>query len=466
MPPDHLHSLDALFLSVRDTESKRLTQEAVTAYQAGAYRAAILSMWVAVCADIISKLRELATGGDAAALVEVKNLEAWTQAKDLKNLQQFENGLIKLSHDKFEMLLPHEATDLIRLRDDRNLCAHPAFVSDDALFSPTPELARTHIAHAILHLLSRPPVQGKQLIARYDRDLLGGSFPKNLDEIEVVLRQNYLARAKHGSVVSIVKALAKALVGAEAEKYKGKEDQIAISLAVIGRIFPGLFEEHLPPLIERLGREIDDLKVLVICRYIEPEPRIWDWLGAAGQARILAKIDNASIGELGATVRGRHVEVVGNRLLTRLKNEDSKIMESVIMRFPCRAFVAEALTLYAASGSYATADKRGAAMLLPHAKYLAVEDLQKLNTVIRENGYDQILWASQTATILMQVFDQTRRLLPTAAPHWAAIAEHVVSKKAAAQHAYRKLLAELKKAGIKVPEVPKAEAGVDDDISF
>src|ERR1700758_2667547 len=32
----------------RDTESKRLTQEAVTAYQAGAYRAAILSIWVAV----------------------------------------------------------------------------------------------------------------------------------------------------------------------------------------------------------------------------------------------------------------------------------------------------------------------------------------------------------------------------------------------------------------------------------
>jgi hypothetical protein len=48
MPTNNLHSLDALLLSVRDTESKRLTQEAVTAYQAGAYRAAILSIWVAV----------------------------------------------------------------------------------------------------------------------------------------------------------------------------------------------------------------------------------------------------------------------------------------------------------------------------------------------------------------------------------------------------------------------------------
>jgi hypothetical protein len=100
-------------------------------------------------------------------------LETWIQTQNIKNIQIFENGLIELAAGKFEMLLPHETTDLMRLRCDRHLCAHPAFVSDDALFSPTPELARAHITHAILHLLSRPPVQGKQLISRYDRDLQG-----------------------------------------------------------------------------------------------------------------------------------------------------------------------------------------------------------------------------------------------------------------------------------------------------
>jgi hypothetical protein len=265
-------------------------------------------------------------------------LETWIQTQNIKNIQNFENGLIELAGGKFEMLLPHETTDLMRLRCDRHLCAHPAFVSDDALFSPTPELARAHITHAILHLLSRPPVQGKQLISRYDRDLQGGSFPNNADEIEVVLRQNYLARAKPGSVVSMIKALAKALVGDEAAKYKGKEDQIAFSLAAVGRIAPGPFEEHLPPLIERWGRELDDGKVLVLCRYIEPEQRVWVWLGQAGQTRILAKIDNAPFSELvsvtprqgalavlgpdiqlGPVTKARHVAVVGERLLKRFK---------------------------------------------------------------------------------------------------------------------------------------------------
>jgi hypothetical protein len=136
----------------------------------------------------------------------------------------------------------------------------------------------------------------------------------------------------------MIKALAKALVGDEAAKYKGKEDQIAFSLAAVGRIAPGPFEEHLPPLIERLGRELDDGKVLVLCRYIEPEQRVWVWLGQAGQTRILAKIDNAPFSELvsvtprqgalavlgpdiqlGPVTKARHVAVVGERLLKRFK---------------------------------------------------------------------------------------------------------------------------------------------------
>lgn len=455
-----------MVLSVRDTESKRLAQEAVTAYQAGAHRAAILSVWVAVCADIISKLKELATGGDAAALAEVKNLEGWIKTGDIKHLQQFENGLVELARDKFEMLLPHEATDMVRLREDRHLCAHPAFVSDDALFTPTPELARAHITHAILHLLSRPPVQGKQLIARYDRDLLGGSFPKKLDEIEVVLRQNYLARAKAGSLVSFIKALGKALVGDEATKYKGKEEQIALSLAAIGRIAPGPFEEQLLPLFERLGHELDDAKVLALCRYVEPEPRFWKWLGEAGQARILAKVENAPLSELGAAMRARHVPAVGERLLARLKGEDPDVKERAFAKFPCSSFLNDALSLYAGSGSFATAAERGAKLLLPHAIFLTAPVVQRLNTIIRESKYDQILQSSETATILTQVFDLTRHLLPAAAPHWAMIADYIVERKAAGDYAYPQFLAELKKANVKVPDLPKPEPPDGDDVPF
>lgn len=448
MPTNNLHSLDSLIHSVRDAECKRLAQEAITTYQAGAYRAAILSIWVAVCADIINKLRELATGGDAEAIIQVKDLDLWIKRKDLKNLQMFENNLLTLACDKFEMLLPHEATDLNRLSDDRNLCAHPAFVSDDALFSPTPELARLHITHSILHLLSRPPVQGKQLITRLDRDLLGGSYPSSTSEIEVVLQQNYLARAKAGSIVSLIKALIKALVGEEATKYQGKENQIAQSLAAIGRINPGLYEEHLPPLVEKLARELGDEKIIVLCRYMAPEPRVWDWMGEAGRARILAKIDNASTPELAIAARARNLEPVGKRFLARLKKENVGTQLKFFSKAPSPLFIDDVFSLYQLSGSFADAEQRGSELLLPHAKYFVAEDVRKLDTSIRKNNNYQILQAGQTSKILSQLFDQTRNLLPASIPYWSSIAEYIVEKRAAENYSYPEFLTMLKDAGV------------------
>ena len=129
----------------------------------------------------------------------------------------------------------------------------------------------------------------------------------------------------------------------------------------------------------------------------------------------------------------------------------------MISRAPCLAFVGEVLTLYSGSRSFAMAEKRGAEILLPHAKYFAADDIQKLNTIIRENAHDQILHASQTATILTQVFDETRHLLPAAASHWSAIAEYVVTKKAASDYGYPEFLTKLKASGVRVPDLPQED---------
>lgn len=453
-----LHSLDALILTVRDPESRRLAQDAVAAYQGGALRAAVLSIWVAVCADIISKLRELANAGEAAAVAKVAELDGWITNNEKQKFQGFENSVVELAKAQFEILLPHEATDLERLKADRNFCAHPAFVGNDALFSPTPELVRAHIVHAIIHLLSRAPIQGKQLVVRFDRDLTGGSFPRFSAEIELVLRKNYLARAKPTAILTLIKALSKALVGSEAVKYKGRESQIAESLAAIGRILPAVVEQQLPPVIEKLGIEVSDDRLLNLCYYIQSEPRIWDWLGDAGQTRVLARIDNTAFVELDPSFASRNIPEVGKRLLARLKVEPIKTRDETLTKFPCRAFVSEALERYQASGSFASAEKRGADIILPHAKYFLPEDIARLNTAIRENAWDQILKASGSATILKQVFAETTQLLPQAAPYWAEIAAYIIERQTDSDYEYPALLAALATAGVAVPTPPTTPA--------
>src|SRR5215213_1198002 len=125
MHTTRLSDLNELALTVRDDISRSYIMEAVVSYQSGNYRAAILSAWIAVTYDIISKLRELAAGHDPNAKKFVEDLDNAAVQHNIPHLQRIEGGLLELALKDFEFLSLHEHTDLARLRDDRHLCAHP-----------------------------------------------------------------------------------------------------------------------------------------------------------------------------------------------------------------------------------------------------------------------------------------------------------------------------------------------------
>ena len=63
----HLTDLNELIQNTRNSYVNKYLTEVLTAYNAGAYRAAVSTLWVAVCIDIIEKIRELSADGDAEA---------------------------------------------------------------------------------------------------------------------------------------------------------------------------------------------------------------------------------------------------------------------------------------------------------------------------------------------------------------------------------------------------------------
>lgn len=76
--------------------------DAVRAYQSGALRACVISIWVAVALDLTAKIRELADGGDGAAV-------AWTAAMDqaitndaIARLGKIEQELLDVCRDTFQ----------------------------------------------------------------------------------------------------------------------------------------------------------------------------------------------------------------------------------------------------------------------------------------------------------------------------------------------------------------------------
>ena len=95
-----LTDLDELALTVRNKTARSYILEAIDAYRAGAYRSSIVSTWIAVTFDIISKIRELSYQGDTAARDYIDNLDKAIKSKEVGKLVKIEEGLLDNTADK------------------------------------------------------------------------------------------------------------------------------------------------------------------------------------------------------------------------------------------------------------------------------------------------------------------------------------------------------------------------------
>jgi hypothetical protein len=204
-----LADLDELVLMCRDDKARVYIVEAVACYRSGAYRSAIVATWIAVCYDIIDKLRELALSGDKAAEQHVEKIERARASNDFAQSLRFERDILVLARDQFSLISGPEHIDLSRLQEDRNRCAHPSLISEDEGFNPSGELARLHIRSAVLHLLQHRPVQGKYALERLLREVDSEYFPDTSTKAVQALSSGPLKRPRDSLVRNFVIVLLK-----------------------------------------------------------------------------------------------------------------------------------------------------------------------------------------------------------------------------------------------------------------
>lgn len=415
-----LSDIDTLALAVRDRESRRLIGEAITAYRGGALRSALMSTWIAVAYDIIAKARELAAQGEAGAKAFAKELDDAIAAKSIPKLQSIESTLLTKANSDLQLLAPHEHAALSRLQEDRHLCAHPAFVVEDQLYQPSPELVRAHIVHALQHVLVHAPLQGKSAIARFDADLLGPAFPVTADDIGTFVRTKYLDRAKDVLVVNLIKAIIVAPFGAERPKYASKTRTLAIVLREIAKAKTAIYDSTMPGLVADKIEHVPDGVLLSICPYLENDPRIWDWLKGPDRTRIRRLLETSSVDDLKehAAFDAFAIPATAAVLLDRFNGFNDTAKASIIAEHPRKELVPAGIVLFQNVGSWRYAEQIGQSVILPLAPCFAAADLQAALAAAADNG--QIWDAAGMPEILEQLFDQTKRLLPASRPHWQA----------------------------------------------
>lgn len=212
-----LRDLDELIISCRSKSSKEYIQEAIACYEAGAFRASIISTWTSVFFDIVEKCQELALSGDAAAISLVERFEKAETNRDLSALLKFEREILQSAGRDIELFSEIEHSDLRRIQEDRHRCAHPTRNLKGERFVPSAELARAHIVTAVDILLSQPASQGKAALEGILGTIDSKFFPNQIEKAKEALLQTGLAKPRYSLIRNLLIVLMKACLHTEKE---------------------------------------------------------------------------------------------------------------------------------------------------------------------------------------------------------------------------------------------------------
>jgi len=285
-----ISDLEELILQCRTQESKDYISEAYAAYKASAYRSCIVTTWIALVFDIIDKIRELSIAGDNKAktiLEKFEKLQERVEKNDpnaLKDSLTFEREILDVAKNDLSLIDSHQFTDLDRLKEDRNRCAHPTFQRIETPYHPTPEQARYHLKNAITHVLQMPPVQGKQALSNLLKLVESEYFPQDYDDALKQLQASDLSRPTKSLINAFVDNLLHSYFDNKHPLYFQKRALVALQCCV--HMFR---EDAIPRLIKQFKKivtNIDDEQLTLAVGVTFFIPEMWLDVGEAVQIRI------------------------------------------------------------------------------------------------------------------------------------------------------------------------------------
>jgi len=259
---ESIADIEVLALRCNSDQSKEYIAEAIRCYKAGAYRACIVSTWIAIVFDLIDKIRELSLSGDAAAkALETKHETYIAQIEQsnpqgIKSALEFEREILETCRDQLQFFDPHQFVDLIRIREDRHRCAHPSFQRSGIPYYPSAEQARVHIRNAVVHVLAQPPIQGKAALAQLKTLVSSSYFPVDLPKSVALIESSGLKNATNALILGFVDQLLFGFLDDKDILYRQRKALAALNATHF--LYPNKVEERLGKQLNKAIRQIAD----------------------------------------------------------------------------------------------------------------------------------------------------------------------------------------------------------------
>lgn len=299
---ESLVDMEALALRCRSEQSKEYVSEALLCYRSGAYRAAIVSTWIAIVFDLIDKIRELALSGDANAKKLEHQYETYLQQieqgseQGIKSALQFERDILKICKDQLQLFDQQQFTDLGRLREDRHRCAHPSFQKVGEPYRPSAEQARLHIRNAVLHVLAQPPLQGRVALAELKTLVSSSYFPTDTAKAVTQLRSSPLEKPSDALVKGFIDELLFGFFDKSGPLYHKRQVMSAINAGI--EMYRPLVEQRLSKQLGKLVRDQPDQEFPFAAAFIAHVSSSWSFLDGPARDKVVEFISHGKASEV------------------------------------------------------------------------------------------------------------------------------------------------------------------------
>ncbi|BBI61364.1 hypothetical protein HSBAA_26700 [Vreelandella sulfidaeris] len=222
----------------------------------------------------------------------------------------FERNLLSIACDELQLISMIEKSHLERLRDDRNICAHPTFSDDGSQFSPPAELALAYIVQSANYLLVHPPVKGKVIVQRMYELINEPSFPESEEKAFTLLSsENNLGRVKDSGVRNLAIIILKRIFRDETGISQELLNRLSASLSAIQRMYPVVYEEVVSNKLVGMLSEANDTRLKRIFPFLNLRSELWAKLEHAERVRIEGLINAMDSEEISRYQVARLVEL-------------------------------------------------------------------------------------------------------------------------------------------------------------
>lgn len=420
-----------------------------------------------MCVDIIEKIRELSLSEDPAAKKWEQQLDK-IQPNDPRAMLDFERDLLNIACDDLQLISTIEKSHLERLKDDRNICAHPTFSDDGSQFSPPAELALAYIVQSANYLLVHPPVKGKVIVQRLYELINEPSFPEDEEKAFTLLSsENNLGRVKDSGVRNLAILIFKRIFRDETGVSQELLNRLSASLSAIQRLYPEIYDEVVSNKLVGMLSEANDTRLKRIFPFLSLRNELWSKVEHAERVRIEGLINAMSPEEISKYQVTRLVEInaeIRSQIFQKIDRLNDVEKAKVIATFPSVFFKDRSIHLFSESLSFDSAEFRGNQLILPISSTFNDKDLESVFNGAIENtgsyGINQVLNAGAIGAFFSGLYTETKAAPLNHQALWKGFWKKISDK----GFSYKALREKLTDDHYIVPEVENEED--DDDIPF